>query len=113
MAQRIVPVKHDEARRVATLLGPQNITSMPAKIVDTAAGPVTWSQKLRGYYKALIALSGAVVTVAAQLAPVIPEADKGWVTKAVVVATAIGVALKENQHWIEGPPPPTQPPGQE
>lgn len=104
MAKRVVPIKRSDVHQVATLVGPQSVTSVPVEIVESTPGPVTTLQKLKRYYKGLIALVGSLLTVATQLAPVIPENDKHWVTTGILILTVAGAFLKENEHWIDGTP---------
>jgi hypothetical protein len=62
---------------------------------------------LRKYYKAAVAVVGAILVVLAQLTPLaslLPGNDQHWFTVVVSVVTAVSVFLVKNEALVEGPP---------
>lgn len=99
MAKRIEFNKTVSPKGVQTLAG-----STPVKVVATTDGPVTWQQKVKEYYKGLIALLGAVLIFFNEVTPItnfLPADYRHWVTIIVTFLTAAGTFLKSNQHWVD------------
>lgn len=70
------------------------------QVLATREGSVTWIDKAKAYYKALIALIGALLVGVTQLSGVVPAEAEPWVTVAVSVLTAAGVVLRANETWV-------------
>jgi hypothetical protein len=76
----------------------------PVQVVDERTGAVTFLDKLKGYYKALIAVIGAVLLALNELTPVtdfLPTTAHHWLSVAISVGTAILTFLKANEHWVD------------
>jgi hypothetical protein len=76
----------------------------PVQVVDERPGAVTFLDKLKGYYKALITVVGAVLLALNELTPLtdfLPMTAQHWLSVAVAVGTAILTALKANEHWVD------------
>lgn len=106
MAKKVVPIKQHQAGQIATLMGPQRISSMPVEVVATTEGPVTWWQKAAAYYKGGIALIGTVLALltAPEIGPLqhlLPEQYQHWLTVGIGVATVVLTFLKDNEHWFD------------
>lgn len=94
-------VKIEQNANIHTVAG---AAPAPVKVVAEAAGPVTFLDRVKGYYKALIALVGAILVIANELTPVLnflPGLDKQYVTIAISAVTAFGVFLRDNEHWLD------------
>lgn len=93
------------ARRIEVLKAP-NVQALAAgrheyaKTVAVKDGDVTWVDKVKGYYKALIALVGAVLVGVTQLSGAVPAEAEPWVTVAISTLTVIGVILRANEQWV-------------
>jgi hypothetical protein len=76
----------------------------PVKVVDERPGAVTFLDKLKGYYKALITVVGAALLGLNELTPVtdfLPATSQHWLSVALSVLTAILTFLKANEHWVD------------
>ena len=76
----------------------------PVRVVDERAGAVTFLDKLKGYYKALITVVGAVLLGLNELTPVfdfLPPTAHHWLSVAISVGTVILTTLKANEHWVD------------
>jgi hypothetical protein len=76
----------------------------PVKVVDERTGAVTFLDKLKGYYKALITVLGAVLLALNELTPAtnfLPTTAHHWLSVALSVLTAILTFLKANEHWVD------------
>ena len=76
----------------------------PVQVVDERTGAVTFLDKLKGYYKALITVLGAVLLGLNELTPVfnfLPTTAHHWLSVALSVLTAILTFLKANEHWVD------------
>lgn len=109
MARRVVPIQGDQAQQIASLMGPERVTSIPAQVVDTRPGPVTAWQKTARYYKGIIALIGTILTLltAPEIGPLqhlLPEQHQHWLTIGIGAATVVLTFLKANEHWFDGNP---------
>jgi hypothetical protein len=74
------------------------------QVLDTATGPLTWLDKLKGYYKGLITLVGVVLVILNQVTPVfdfMPANVQHWFTVVVAALTAVSAFLVANQHWVD------------
>lgn len=74
-------------------------------VVATKVGAVTVLDKVKAYYKTLIAIVAAVVVFLNQVTPIadfLPVQYRHWFSTAVVVVGAVAVFLKANEHWIDG-----------
>jgi hypothetical protein len=81
-------------------------TSGPAQVVvaDTKPGTVGWADKLKGWYKGLIAAVGAILVLLNNIGPfadLLGGDVSQWVTVAISALTAAGVFLRENEHWVD------------
>lgn len=77
---------------------------IPVEIVASTAAPVTLVQKLKGYYKGLIALIGSLLIVVNQVTPILhflPAEDVKYVNLVIGILTVAGTFLKENEHWVD------------
>jgi peptidoglycan/LPS O-acetylase OafA/YrhL len=108
MAKRVVPITKAEATDISTLVGSEKapVAKVPVKVMKSTDGAVTTRQKIAGYYKAVVALVGALLTIVSQiqdLTPFLPSdaATRHWIGFAFVALTTAATALKENQHWVE------------
>ena len=70
------------------------------EVVKTKEGSVTWVDKAKGYYKALIALVGALLVGVTQLSGAVPAEAEAWVTVAISALTTLGVVLRANETWV-------------
>lgn len=89
----VAPTAH-----VATFTGAGAAAAV--KVVDEKPGPLSLLDKLKAYYKFLLAAVGAIVVIVNELTPVLGHAH--WFTVAASLVTAVSVALKSNEHWVEG-----------
>lgn len=95
-------IKPNEVQNDVTItrVGPQE----PVTVVAKADGQVTFLDKVKNYYKALIAFVGFLLILLNELTPVfnyLPGQDKQYVTAAIGVLTTLGVLLKGNEHWVD------------
>ncbi|MDQ2636162.1 MAG: hypothetical protein M3Y83_04695 [Actinomycetota bacterium] len=68
------------------------------QVLATKPGELTWRDKLKAYYHALIVFVGSVLAV---LSVVELPAEYGkWVSTAVLILTTVLTALKSNEVWI-------------
>lgn len=74
--------------------------SRELEVKATKEGSVTWLDKAKGYYKALIALVGALLIGATQLSGAVPAEIEPWVTVAISAFTTLGVVLRANEVWV-------------
>ena len=80
--------------------GPDPSPEVQKKVLEVKEGSVTWLDNLKGYYKALIALVGALLIGVTQLSGVVPAEAEPWVTTTISVLTTIGVLLRANETWV-------------
>ena len=76
----------------------------PVQVVDERTGAVTFLDKLKGYYKALVTVVGAVLVGLNELTPLtgfLPPTAQHWLSVAISVGTVILTALKANEHWVD------------
>ncbi len=76
----------------------------PVQVVDERTGAITLLDKLKGYYKALITVVGAVVLGINELTPLtasLPTTAQHWLSVAISVLTAILTFLKANEQWVD------------
>ena len=76
----------------------------PVQVVDERPGAVTFLDKLKGYYKALITVVGAVLLALNELTPLfdfLPTTAHHWLSVVISVLTAISTFLKANEHWVD------------
>ena len=76
----------------------------PVQVVDERPGAVTFLDKLKGYYKALVTVVGAVLVGLNELTPLtgfLPPTAQHWLSVAISVGTVILTALKANEHWVD------------
>jgi hypothetical protein len=74
------------------------------QVVDERTGAVTFLDKLKGYYKALITVLGAILLGLNELTPLtnfLPATAQHWASVAISVITAILTFLKANEHWVD------------
>jgi hypothetical protein len=73
-------------------------------VVKSVPGTVTTFDKIKKYYKFLVAAVGAILIVLNQATPVFHalggSGDK-WFTSVVAVVAAAAVLLKDNEHWVD------------
>lgn len=73
-------------------------------VLKSEPGAITLLDRLKGYYKGLIAVITAVLVIANELTPVLnflPGQDKQYVTIAIAVVGSVLTFLKDNEHWID------------
>lgn len=97
-----IEVKPNDVQNAQTLAatGP----GTPVNVVDETSGPVTFLDKLKGYYHTLIVVIGSVLVILNEVTPVLnflPDNGKQWVTGAIAVLTIAATALKSNEHWVD------------
>ena len=101
MAIRIerIPIKEN-----LNFVDDPTVKKVEVKVVDETSGPVTTTQKIKKYYKALISLIGSLAAslVAAQGVPGLPDKIRGWLVGLVLFLTFFGVILKKNEDWVNG-----------
>ena len=78
----------------------QGLPARELEVVKTKEGSVTWVDKAKGYYKALIALVGALLVGVTQMSGAVPAEAEPWVTVAIAVLTEVGVVLRANETWV-------------
>lgn len=96
-------LKSNAAQTPATLLA-ANTPGAPVEVVAKASGPVSLLDKLKGYYKAVIAVVGALLIVLNELSPIsdfLPTSARHWLTVGIAVLTAASNVLVKNQHWVD------------
>lgn len=94
-----------EVRQNATIHTFAGVTpAAPVKVIAQKAGPVTWLDKAKAYYHALIVLVGSLLVTLNEVTPLLnflPDNGKQWVTGAIAVLTVAATALKSNEHWVD------------
>ena len=68
------------------------------QVLDVKPGELTWRDKLKAYYHALIVFVGSLLAVLSVLE--LPDPAGKWVTTAVLIGTTVLTALKSNEVWI-------------
>lgn len=68
------------------------------QVLDTKPGALTWRDKLKAYYHALIVFVGSLLAVLSVLE--LPDPAGKWVTTVVLIGTTVLTALKSNEVWI-------------
>lgn len=109
MAKQVVPAPSGEVERYATLAADPNapkVGSVPVVVASQTVGPVSFFQKLAGYYKSLIVLIGSVLAllVAPEIGPfehLLPPTEQKWLTLGIAALTVFLTWLKSNEHWFE------------
>ena len=77
------------------------------KVVAVKAKELTWVDQLKKYYKQAIAIIGAILVTINELTPITDmfgTETRHVISVVVVVLSALGVVLKENEHWIQSIP---------
>lgn len=72
-------------------------------VIDSKNGPVTFFDKVKKYYKFLIAAVGALLIVLNEATPLfntLGGSGEKWFTGIVAVVASIGVLLKSNERWV-------------
>lgn len=103
MAQRIELITPGQIANADAGASPV-VVSVPAVVTGTTE-KVGWRQKLKGSYKAIVALIGALAVLLTQihtLTPFLPDKYRSWIGGAAVALTALGTWLAKNEHWVEG-----------
>lgn len=95
-------VKPNERQNEQTIgvVGP----ATPVAEVQVKQGPVTFLDRLKKYYKGLIALIGFVLILLNQLTPLfdfLPAQDRPYVTAVIGALTVLGTFLKGNENWVD------------
>lgn len=88
---------------IARLAG--TLPTAPVAVVRTAPGPVTWLDRTKAYYKAVITIIGSLLVLINEATPLLnalPDNGKQYVTVGVVFMTSLSVFLKSNEHWVDG-----------
>ena len=67
-------------------------------VMETVDGSVTWLDRLKAYYKALIVLVGSVLTTLSVVS--LPAPEDAWVAAVVSVLTVVMTVLKANETWV-------------
>ena len=96
MAKRIEIVKNGSY--VSAFAGAGNV---PVKVTAQTDGPVTTKQKIKGYYKSVIALVGSLAASLVAIAPMVPDPWNKYSAGGVLVFTILGVFLKKNEDWVD------------
>lgn len=76
----------------------------PVVVVATKAGTVTTLDKIKGYYKGLIAAVGSILVIINEVTPLLnflPGQDKQYVNLVIGFITTAAVFLKDNEHWVD------------
>lgn len=79
-------------------------TPGPVLLVKTEAGSVTWSDKVKAYYKGIIAVITSILVVLNTLTPVfnfLPGQDKQYITVGIAVIGGLLAFFKDNEHWVD------------
>lgn len=107
MALRIEPVKksNGELRTFADVASASEPgKAVKVKVTKETEGPVTTLQKVKGYYKAVVAFVGALLLFLQQATPAfsaLPADYQHPFTVVVAVVTAVSVLLVNNQTWVD------------
>lgn len=107
MALRIEHVKNvnGEIRTFANVATAQeHAKAVKVKVTKETEGPVTFVQKVQGYYKAIVAFVGVLLLILQQVSPLqnlLPANLQHPFTVAVGTVTAISVLLTKNQTWVD------------
>jgi hypothetical protein len=76
----------------------------PVTVVAASTGAVTFLDKAKGYYKALITAVGAILVILNEVTPLtdfLPENQRHYVSVGVVAITTLANFLKSNEHWVD------------
>jgi hypothetical protein len=79
-------------------------TAPTAVVIEQKPGTVTVLDRVRGYYKGLIALIGALLVTINELTPItdfLPADQRHWITIAVSALTALSTTLVANEKWVD------------
>ena len=96
-----IAIKPNEAVDASVIKAGANL---PVMIVGTGNGAVSTLDKLKGYYKGIIAVITAALVIANELTPVLnflPGQDKQYVTAAIAAAGGLLAFFKDNEHWVD------------
>lgn len=79
---------------------------VPAQVIvdKVKPGKVTLLDKAKAYYKATIAVVGAILVLLNEMTPLshlLPAAAQHYFTVTVAAVTAISVLLKRNEQWVD------------
>lgn len=73
-------------------------------VVAVKSGPVTWRDKVKTYWHFAIAVIGALLVAINEFTPITdhfsPEV-RNVITISISFLTAVGVFLKNNEHWVD------------
>ena len=69
------------------------------QVLDVKPGSVGWKDKAKAYYKGIIAVLGALLTVLTALT--LPAPADTYTAAAVSAITAVLVVLRANETWID------------
>lgn len=77
-----------------------------AEVVAIKAGSVTTVDKLKSYYKFIIAFVGSIIVLLNEITPISsvmfgPNVQH-WVSGTLMFLTSLSVFLKSNEHWVNG-----------
>lgn len=81
------------------------LSASPVRVVDSKPGPVSWLDRLKGYYHGLIAAAASLLVVLNEVSPVLnflPGNLKHYFDVLVVVVGAALTFLKSNEVWVDG-----------
>jgi hypothetical protein len=101
MTQPITPHEGRHAAPVKNLVEP---TESGQAVVKSVPGPVTFFDKVKKYYKFIIAAVGALLIVLNEATPMfnmLGGSGEKWFSAIVAVLTSVGVFLKANEHWVD------------
>lgn len=100
MALRIERLPNVEQPRALVGSGVEKTVNVPVKITGETDGPVTVKQKVKGYYKSVIALVGSLGASLVAIAPMVPDPFNKYAAGGVLILTVFGVFLKKNEDWV-------------
>lgn len=108
MAYRVRPVAHADVSKVSTLVSTPGtkVAHAPVEVVKTTPGPVTLIQKIKLYYKAIIAFIGTLLVLLTSpeigfLGHLLPADQQHWLSVGIGILTVVLTFLKENEHWVD------------
>jgi hypothetical protein len=103
---RVKPGRHEAATEVSSHPAGRKVKRrVPEKKVVVKAGPVTFVDKLKGYYKGLIFGLGVILSSVATMTPALdqlPAQDKHYVSLGILVVSTALAVLKKNEDWVNG-----------
>lgn len=108
MATRVRPLAHADTRKVSGLLTVPGVkvADVPVEVISQTDGAVTWFQKIKLYYKGIVAFIGTVLVLLTSpeigfLGHLLPSGQQHYLTIGIGVLTVLLTFLKENQHWFD------------